>query len=154
TPPNPPNTPGNLGGIAFDANGNIWFTEIAADKIGVASQAGALLHEFPIATGSLAHRIVAGPDGNFWFTESGTNLIGRIKPDGTVTEFPIPTGSTPFDITVGPDGNLWYTDNDSNKIGRITTAGVVTEFTIPTPFVHDPNSPHGNPVGITTGPDG
>src|SRR5262245_38376348 len=47
TPPNPPNTPGNLGGIAFDPSGNIWFTEIAADKIGVMSQAGVLLHEYP-----------------------------------------------------------------------------------------------------------
>src|SRR5262249_22582351 len=75
TPHGPPGAPGNTGGLAFDASGNIWFTEIASDKIGVMSQAGVLLHEFPILIGALAHRIVAGPDGNFWFTESGTNKI-------------------------------------------------------------------------------
>ena len=155
--PHNPNAPGNTGDIAFDASGNMWFTEIANNKIGVMSQTGVLLHEYDtssIAPGSLTHRIVAGPDGNMWFAEAGTGNIGKITPAGVVTEYPLATNSQPFDITVGPDGNLWYTDNVSNKIGVITPAGVINEYAIPGPFTFDPTTGHGNPVGIIAGPDG
>ncbi len=41
-------------------------------------------------------------------TDRGSNRIGTITPDGTITEHDLPTpGSEPHGITLGPDGALW-----------------------------------------------
>jgi streptogramin lyase len=121
-------------GIATGPDGNLWFTERVATKIGRITPGG-VFTEFPVPTaGSEPRGITAGPDGNLWFTEEIGNNIGRITTAGVVTEFPVPTPSCePAGITAGPDGNLWFTETNGNNIGRITTAGVVTEFPIPTP---------------------
>ena len=128
-------------------DGNLWFTESAANKIGRITTAG-VITEFPIPSASSGPGgIAAGPDGNLWFTELNANQIGRITTAGVITEFPIPTaGSFAIDIAAGPDGNLWFTESNANKIGRITTAGVITEFPIP--------SASSGPGGIAAGPDG
>jgi hypothetical protein len=64
--------------------------------------------------------IAAGPDGNVWFAEFGSNNIGRIAPDGTITEFPLPNPSSqPFGIALGIDGAMWFTELAGNRIGRI-----------------------------------
>jgi streptogramin lyase len=161
-------------GIVAGPDGNIWFTEANADKIGQITPSG-VVTEYSIPTpGSSPLSIVVGPDGNLWFTEVNGFQIGRITTSGVVTEFHLPTtGFKPVSITAGPDGALWFTEMNVNnpstdlptsqppvfeptshpifggKIGRITTTGAVTEFTIPTGA--DPN---GTPRGITTGPDG
>src|SRR5260370_1522739 len=79
---------------------------------------------------SMPGAIANGPDGNLWFTESnsqsgsgGTDRIGRMSPDGSVTEFPLGAHAEPSGIAVGPDGNLWFTEDGANKIGRITPGG-------------------------------
>jgi streptogramin lyase len=162
-------------GIVDGPDGNLWFTEANADKIGRITPGG-VVTEFAIPTpGSSPLSIVVGSDGNLWFTEVNGFQIGRITTTGVVTEFRLPTtGFKPISITAGPDGALWFTEMNANnpttdlpssqppvfepttshpilggKIGRISTTGAVTEFTIPTGA--DPN---GTPNGITTGPDG
>jgi streptogramin lyase len=133
--------------ITAGPDGNLWFTEQSANKIGRITP-GTFFTEFPIPTASsVPIGITAGPDGNLWFTENNSNKIGRITPAGFVTgEFPIPTpSSSPIGITAGPDGNLWFTELNANKIGRITPGGTVTEFPLAT---------GSNPGGITAGPDG
>jgi streptogramin lyase len=101
----------------------IWFTENAANKIGLVHFAGSdsPIDEFPIPTASSAPLgITQGPDGNIWFTENSGNKIGRITPAGVITEFPLPTaGSHPTSICTGPDGNLYVTENSANKIAKI-----------------------------------
>jgi len=119
--------------ITVGPDGNLWFTEPDANKIGRITLEGAI-QEFPIptaASGPLG--ITAGPDGNLWFTESGANKIARMTPDGAVVEFAVPTpASIPVGIAAGPDGKLWFTEENGNKVGRITVEGVVdAEFLIP-----------------------
>ncbi|MBZ5634919.1 MAG: hypothetical protein LAO55_17495 [Acidobacteriia bacterium] len=136
-------------GITTGPDGNLWFTENSANKIGRITTAG-VITEFQVPTGGCCSgsggivHIVAGPDGNLWFTEYFGNRIWKITTAGVFT--PFSTGSTPWGITAGPDGNLWFTERFGNNIGRITTAGVITEFPIPTSG--------SQPIGITTGPDG
>jgi len=138
-------------GITAGPDGNVWFTENNASKIGKITPDGTIT-EFSIPTASSEPLgITEGPDGNLWFTEGFGNNIGRITTAGVITEFPIPTsGSSPHGITAGPvsDGKLWFTETLANKIGRIPTAGaiVITEFPIPTS--------DSAPLGITLGPDG
>src|SRR5258708_12067255 len=83
--------------IAPGPDGNLWFTEFWANRIGRMTPSGALT-EFPIPTPESAPRgIVAGPDGNVWFVESANlgSAIARVTTKGVVTEFPL--GGAPND---------------------------------------------------------
>ena len=132
--------------IVTGPDGNLWFTEEVASKVGRITPAGIITEFSTLTAGSGAEGIAAGPDGNLWFTELHAGKIGRITPAGNITEFLIPTANSgPADITVGPDGNLWFTEQSGDKIGQITTAGTITEFSTPA---------SSEPRGITTGPDG
>src|SRR5260370_8021881 len=56
--------------IAAGPDGNLWFTEFFANRIGRMTPSGALT-EFPIPTpDSSPRRIVAGPDGNLSFVHT------------------------------------------------------------------------------------
>jgi streptogramin lyase len=149
-----PTPQSNPYGITRGPDGNLWFTEALAGKIGRITPAGAIT-EFSagITPGGQPTRITAGPDGNLWFTEQFPDRIGRITPAGVITEFSagIPSFSEPYGITAGPDGNLWFTMEQGGggrlvgAIGRITPAGVVTVFSLGS--ITQPNL-------ITAGPDG
>ncbi len=133
-------------GIVAGPDGNLWFTEAAANQIGRITPSGAVT-EFSIPTpASSPQEITVGPDGNLWFTEAAANQIGTITPDGQVSEFALPTpNSQPTGITAGPDGNLWFTETAANQIGTITPDGQVSEF----PLL----SVASQPQIITLGPD-
>src|ERR1051326_2578438 len=68
-------------------DGNIWFTEYVANRIGRITPDGKVT-EFPIVlpedeSFKAAHQpfaIVAGKDGNLWFTEGLGNAVARITP--------------------------------------------------------------------------
>src|ERR1700761_7276239 len=67
-------------GITGGPDGNAWFTEKAANKIGRVTPTGTFT-EFTIPTAnSQPSFITAGADGNLWFTETAANQIGRITP--------------------------------------------------------------------------
>jgi virginiamycin B lyase len=101
-----PTAASNPTAIIKGSDGNLWFVETAANKIGKITTAGAIT-EFAIPTpNSGLAGITTGPDGNIWFTESTGNKIGKIAADGSITEYPLPTAnSLPTSITAGPDGN-------------------------------------------------
>jgi streptogramin lyase len=119
-------------GVTVGPDGNIWFTEAFASKIGWVNRSSGLVTEMQLPPGRDPRGITAGPDGNLWFAIGNTNAIGRMTPAGGYAEFPVPTpNSYPFSIIVGPDGNLWFSENAGNKIGRITLDGTITEFPLP-----------------------
>ena len=133
-------------------NGNVWFTEPGAGKIGVMVPTGQFL-EVSIPSGhSALGPIAAGPDGNVWFTE--TNAVARVSPIGVVTEFPVAPNARLTGITAGPDGNVWFMDSGNQQVGKITPTGAVTEFPIPNApglkSLSENNAYH----NITAGPDG
>lgn len=73
-------------------DGNLWFTELGANKIGQLTPAGTWM-EFTVTTvNSWPYAIAAGPDGNVWFTEYLTNRIRRVTSSGTFTEYAVPGG--------------------------------------------------------------
>jgi streptogramin lyase len=135
--------------IAVGPDGNMWFTEAGANKIGRISPAGAV-QEFALPrVFSQPGAITAAPDGNLWFLEDFYGLVGRMTPSGQLTgEFALrgalqTGGHGESSIVSGPDGNLWVTEYGGGQIARVTTAGSVTEFAV---------APA--PSGIATGPDG
>ncbi len=137
-------------------DGNLWFTETSANKIGRITVNG-MLTEFSLSPSSCGPGVIAaGPDGNLWYTRGcpgflgaahpvpAVSVIGRITTQGVSEEFP--ASGRPADITAGRDGSIWFTELDAGQIGRISTAGGITEYTIPTDF--------SEPFGIVAGPDG
>lgn len=135
---------GAIGGIAAGRDGNLWFTETGARKIGRITVTGQIT-EFTIPALAQPGRITAGADGNLWFAEAA-GFIGRMTVTGKLTEFPLPYSpfeAVPFCITAGPDGNLWFTMTIS-RVGRVTVQGVFKEF----------ETGYNGLGGITAGPDG
>jgi uncharacterized delta-60 repeat protein len=129
-------------GITLGPDGNLWFTEPGAFKIGKITPLGTVT-EFSTPP---ARAITSGPDGNLWFTM--TDFIGKITPEGAASTFEIPTsGANPIDITAGPDGNLWFTEVGADQIGKITPAGIISEYPIA-------GTDYAAPWAITAGPDG
>jgi virginiamycin B lyase len=127
--------------ITAGADGNMWFTEPMANKIGRITPAG-VVTEFALPTaGALPTAIASGADESLWFTEAGAAKIGRITTSGAIREFTIPSGNAAIGIIAAPDGNVWFLE--PSKVGRITLTGTVTEIGVP-----------GHPKSITAGPDG
>jgi streptogramin lyase len=140
--PTTPDYRSGAAGIASGADGNLWFTEYDAARIGRISRTG-VFTDF-LVSGVLS-AITAGPDGNLWFGQS--NQIGRITPQGVATAFTLPSQTSEiYGITAGPDGNVWFTEYSTDMIVRITPTGTVTEFPVPTKGAR--------PWGIAAGPDG
>ena len=125
-----PTASSGLGAITAGPDGNLWFAEVNANKIGRITTTG-VITEYTIPTAdSWPLGITTGPDGNLWFTEWFGNKIGRITTAGVITEFTVLTASSaPGAITVGPDGNLWFTEPKANTIGQV----VLNAGTIPIP---------------------
>jgi len=134
-------------GITSGPDGQLWFAEMAADKIASLSVDGKFT-EYDVPTADCgAYGIVTGPDQNIWFTESNSGKIGRLTlSTGTIDEFALSDPqSRPRDITVGPDGRLWFSENGSDRIGAITMEGQITEYDLPKET---------KPIGIAAGGDG
>ena len=77
--------------LAVGPNGNIWGTELLANKILRVTPAGDI-KEFPIPTrNSRPIAILPGPNGKYmWFSEEAGNKVARIDMNGKIEEFPIP----------------------------------------------------------------
>jgi virginiamycin B lyase len=127
-------------------DGNLWFTEIGAAKVGRMNTNGAVLGECSLSSGSKPDGITVGPDNKIWFTLSSSshNRVARVDPFaadpcGTYSQFPPSSSSTlnqPGDITAGPPGTdrLWFTEAGGNRISSITTGGSISPgATLPTP---------------------
>ena len=96
-------------GIAAGRDGNLWFTETHANRIGRITPAGAVT-EFSTVV-CCPTGIAAGPDGALWFAESNGSSppygqVGRITTGGSVTEFSqgISAYSAPEELVAGPAG--------------------------------------------------
>jgi virginiamycin B lyase len=101
--------------IAAGADGNMWFTELQASKIGRVTPRGKI-DEFRVPTGdSRPIAIIPDPKAKaLWFSEEAGNNVARIDMKGEITEFPVPPARhdpQPAYILAGlafdADGNLW-----------------------------------------------
>jgi virginiamycin B lyase len=74
-----PTPDASVRGIAVTPDGDIWFTENFANKIGRFDAAGGLVGEYAIPTPKSGARcIVAMADGRLFFTQYDAGLIGEI----------------------------------------------------------------------------
>jgi streptogramin lyase len=154
-----PLPPLSFGGTYINAitggpDGNLWFTDPAAGKVGRITPAGQVT-EFTPPPGLAGAAITAGHDGNLWFAAGSFSLaITRITPAGQFATFNLGENlGSVGGLTAGPDGNVWFTENvypfTVEKVGFITPAGQITKFSISVP-----PGVRGSIGAITTGPDG
>ncbi len=69
------------GGVAVTADGDLWFTENFANKIGRMDSGGAVIGEYDILTSASGARCIAAmSDGRLFFTQYDAGLIGDLIP--------------------------------------------------------------------------
>jgi streptogramin lyase len=71
-------------GITLGPDGNIWFVESNAGKVGRITPGG-VITEFPIDAAGFAQQIVSGSQGDVYFTEPGAGKVGLIHALGDLT---------------------------------------------------------------------
>lgn len=137
--------------IVAGPDGNIWFTERGANKIGRVTPDG-VITEFDALDGLTSPDwITVGPDGNLWYTgaKGGAGAVGRMppgKPEDAKAFDGLGLANGARGIAVGPDKNLWIVE-PTTKVLPLGVDGkpvVGKEVQIPTI----------DGRGITLGPDG
>ena len=129
--------------IAAGSDGNLWFTEYTASKVGRMTPSGTATY-FPLPTGfENPEGIAAGPDGALWYTALNPPAVVRIATDGAQQSFPLPKKSTRARSRPGPTARSGSRAGD--EIGRITTGGAIESFPLPQGV---------GLFGLTPGPDG
>lgn len=114
--------------ILLDQQGNVWFGEMFAGKLGELTTQG-VMKEYPIPGNGYTPDPtgLAIENGTLWFTEPLENIVGSFN-SGVFTLYNL-TGSiySPVGIAVDSHGNLWVTEH--------TFPGLIGEFNPATHFV-------------------
>ncbi len=135
-------------GVARADNGEIWFTEEAASRIGrIDPVTGVFINDYPTTTADAGPTGITGLGNFMWFTEQTANRIARIdRTSGDVDEFLTNmAGALPNAIAVGPGDILYFTETGTGKLGSVDASnGNVTEIL---------NVTLSSPAGIVQGPD-
>ncbi len=123
-------TTGETRRVAIGSDGNLWFTALGVDGIGVLTPGGtATMRAF--TGGGTPAAVTSGPDGNVWFSRQSPDAVGRITPAGDVATYALPEYADVRSLAAGPGGNVWFAQRAKPGIGRVTPAGAVTEFPLP-----------------------
>jgi virginiamycin B lyase len=121
-----------LYGIVTGRDGELWFTEQSADRIGRVTPGGGVGELVVPTPAGEPEGITLGGDGNVWFTEATGNKVAKVTPTGVITEYALPTpNASPFGVALGPDGNVWFAEVTGGKVGRVTPDGQVNELPLP-----------------------
>jgi streptogramin lyase len=110
----------------MDKNGNIWFTEILANKIGFFNPSTHAFFETATpSAGSAPYGITLNSRGNIWFTENALPQIANFVPTSngqgiSIKEIAIDSGPgapTPHLITTDSVGKIWYSEGFAGQVG-------------------------------------
>jgi virginiamycin B lyase len=114
---------------AIDRDGNVWFTEQAANYIGRFDPGTKQFTTYPLERvgghTSAPQDLKFDSSGNLWFTEANAGKIGRLNPlTGVLTTWPVPspghnTPSLPFCLTVTPSGKIWFGYLSGGAVGTL-----------------------------------
>lgn len=109
--------------LAFDPQGNIWFTEMNADALGKLEVKTGRITHYPLSYPQTVQQlnpygITIDPQGTIWFTEAGHNQLGRYTPGtGKFATFTFSMPGTSFmEITSDHAGMIWATTFNSTRL--------------------------------------
>ncbi len=131
-----PSAPNDL---AFDTHGNLWFTEMNADSLGMLNTHTGTVKQYPLSsTKSIQtlspYGITVDAQDMVWFTESTTNHIGRLDPQtGKIHLFTVAGSPTPLmEIASDAHNIIWATSFNANLLLRLdSTTGIFTSYSAP-----------------------
>lgn len=125
-------------GVTTDRNGDIWFTETAAQKLGRLNVSTGVITEYNILTlrGQLPISLTLGnplpfpgpiregSDSKIYFAQGGFqggNKIGQFDPSTNVyKEFVVPTPLAGIcDVNNSQNGEIWFGEFTGNSIGKL-----------------------------------
>jgi virginiamycin B lyase len=119
TVPTPNSAPGS---VTAAGNGNVYFTETAANKLGLLD-ANSKFAEFPLPmqlSGALA--LTAGSGGDVWIGSAGG--VGRFDPQTSAISV-VAEGGVVSHIAVAPDGTVWWSQPGTGEVFHGKSPGVV-----------------------------
>jgi predicted outer membrane repeat protein len=115
-----------LGGVAFDAAGDVWSVANAASSVVEYSSAGAPAAGIPFTAGVNAPTALAIDGAGYVWIANGNNSIdvlngtgGQVSPSGT---YQPPGVSAPSGIIVDSSGSVWITNSGNNSVTKIIGA--------------------------------
>jgi virginiamycin B lyase len=134
-------------------NGSVWFTEMAADKIGrlvVTTTSDYAVKEYPVTgtgTGVGVYGIAVQSNEYVWVCETGTGIARRLKvADGSyVWTAGLGSDGYPYALVMDHGRNyLWLTERNDNQISQIElgTLYIANSFDITPTF-------NARPTGLT-----
>ena len=129
--------------IVLGPDGNMWFTEANAHKIGRITPAG-VITEFPVTTTAQSIGPIVAVGGVLWFAESNSGELGMITTEGVISHVTQMDPTLVQGISADAAGNIWHT-GFNNTVVRVVPGGAQTAFTLPTP--------NAAPKWIAPGPD-
>ena len=98
-------------GIAQALDGKMWFTRLAADKLGIVDPGSRAISDVVLPPGSKPRRLAFASDGTVWVTLYGTGRLARVDPDTrkVLREFDLPGGPNcgPYSVAVDKAGRVW-----------------------------------------------
>lgn len=123
---------------AVDAQGNIWFGEMSANRLARLDPHTNHVSTWQPPNGRYNIMSTAvDTHGNIWFAEQAANYIGKFDPvTQRFTTYPLEVSNgriaAPQDIQFDQAGMLWFTEINSVKIGRLDPAtGAITTWHVP-----------------------
>jgi virginiamycin B lyase len=129
-----PSAPNDL---VLDKQGNVWFTEMNADAIGMLNVKTGKFTHYPISSPATIqvldpYGITIDPQGDIWFTEASTNRLGLLEPKtGKIQHFTSAsvTGSL-MEVVSDLQGTIWATSFNSGLLLKFRpTTGQFTSYT-------------------------
>ena len=129
-----------LGGMAFDALGNLYFSERGAHAIRritpsgiISTYAGNGQTGFGVSDVAATSTSVESPNsitldsrGNLFIVDATRERIRRVSPNGVIST--LVSGVRPESIAVDTAGNLYFADPGNARIRCIDPAGIITTF--------------------------
>lgn len=122
-------------GVDGDSLGNIWFSEMFSNKIGVVRKNGTVQEYAIPGVGALATGLTVDKFDNKWFAMSGVGKIGVLRASGKFDAYKLPVGAHPMGISYNStqaSDLVWFTETIGNKIGSITQDGKIKFYQVPT----------------------
>jgi virginiamycin B lyase len=121
--------------LAFDGNGDIWFTVQQGNFAGKLATGTGEIRLIPVPTSGASPYGIAVDSKNVpWFVEFGTNKIASIDTGAfSIHEFTLTrAGARPRRLGVSSDDSIWYMDHAQGYLGRfIPATEEIQEWPVP-----------------------
>jgi virginiamycin B lyase len=135
--------------IALDSHGNIWFTELNSDSIGMLDSKTGTFKHYQIGAKKTVqtfdpYGITVDEQDSIWFTESNANRLGHLDPrTGNIRFFTTPNNTDALmEVTNDQHGTIWATGFTNGLLVRFDTkTGKLTSY-------HAPGNKPGGIYGI------